>query len=276
MGKYIGGISDALRKSINLKLWLYFLVITVIAVIAAYIAQTAIVDIPLGFFLAPYQGNYAKILADLATVFAISAFFSIINFIASELISAYFDSIALKVAKDAMQAKEVSIESAFKTPKDRIFTLFLAYLAIGFVSAAIFIILLLPSLGNLYQLVQNLMSSDPYALLGFIGNLIIALAVLMLLLIILSPALWLVAPVAILEKENVIGTFRKAFKVGFGTYFQNLAYILMFYSIIFVVALVWLVITYILSWINLILLLIPLILLVPIVLWLMAFSNLAK
>ena len=233
MGKYINGIIEVFKKSFNLKLWLYYLLI-IIAIMVIFSLVLLVVAIPAILITLPYLTNPAKLMTDWLLLVVVYGITFVVFTIITGLIDAYSSGVLLKIAKRPLENKEINLRDSFNVPIGRVATLFLISLLIGVISFVLMIVLLLPSIIEIINILPLLETSN-MAILGkmislvtvIVLNVVLVALLFTVVSIALAPVLMLLAPVAIFENYGIINSIKRAFKLVKGNYLGSMGYIIL-------------------------------------------------
>ena len=264
MGRYIEGVFESFRKSLNVNLWLNSLGINVVAFLATGIIVLLLFAGMIAMLL-PYFGGQAsaielmqKIISDVPKLLITAAVLFFIFLVLSIFVQAYFIGAGLNQGRDFLEGKGLSIFKVLRVQFGRAILEFMVIFIMLILGLALFLMLMLPSLFGIIDFlpkISSLAAQGTQALAGeiypiimlFTLNLIVAVCIVLLLELLLSPFLWCLAPVVFFEKEGFFGSVKRALKLGFSGYLGSLGYILLFCIIVFIVSLPFSIINFIIS-----------------------------
>jgi len=264
MGAYIDGVIESFKHSLNVPLWLYFMLVTIISLIVTGIV--CIVFLLLGIFLASgilgtdilkmildlVAGNAAgysallglsaaltipAVIANLAVVFVV---FFIAWIIVDLLIGSFFEAALFFLARDSLQGAKLDLGSAFSSAKEKFLVLFKVRVLVGIFVSILSLVIFSPLLASIPALMQqmpllSMASGNPgtasSAMLAFIGFFLLAAVlflVLLLVLFFLSPFLTLMVPTAIFSKLGAVDSIRRTIEITKAKYWESLGFLLLF------------------------------------------------
>ena len=244
MTGFIDTLSESFKQTLNWSMWLYFLLVFLIEGIILGIIALIFVFIGFFAFLGPITAvggienvgmlfsNPSFIANSIGTIWILFTVFIII----ATFVEAIFIGMKYHLFNDFLKTGKFNLGKAFQKAKPRILTFFIISLILGLIILAVLALAFAPILFMLPGLISGTVASSNAALIIaplLFSVLLVFLVGLVLLLI--SPMLNLLAPTAFFEEKGAIGTIKKSFELMKANYFGNLAYLILFFLIIFAI-----------------------------------------
>ena len=310
MVSIVDSLVDVFKKSFDLKLWLYFLIIIIIAVIVGWLVQLLTFGIVESIVFAPIQASmmfptatasaeiFSYLLQNIGLIVTLYIAAFAVYFVLMILVDSFFTGLELNLAKDFLGNAGLSLDRVLEKTKPRVITLFKANLLVSILLFALFFVLMLPVLVQLFSVISAASEAGLLALAtdsaaeqqlagGIIGltiNFFLMVVLYSLIVLLLLPFLWLVVTVVLFEKLGAIASIKRAWALAKASYLRNLAYVLLFYVIVILLSLAVLLVMFALFFVlflgglvgMLLGILVLLVLGLGLLLWLVAFSALAQ
>ncbi|GEM_PF-3377759 len=243
--------TEAFKKSLNPRLWLFLLAIELIG-IAAFFAIIFVLLIPAVLVFYVFNLQLVSFV-----LWAILALAGIILFI---YVGAIMSGTMLFLVKDFFETKKILLNEAFNKALARAPALFGVQIILSLLFFAILAVLLLPVLLSIAALIPNLqpqmLLSNPQAIIAPLFS-VLLIGVLMffvfvLVAVLISPFALLLVPVAVFENLSSFGAIKKAFALAKQDYLKKILSVILFSFIVGAISLSFWPLTMLLSFLSMI------------------------
>ncbi len=244
MTSFVDTILESFKQTLNWSMWLYFFLIFFIEGIILGIIALSFVFI--GFFtlLGPITNvggieNIAMLFSDLsfiASSIGILWFLFTVFIIIATFIVAIFTGMRYHLFNDFLKTGKFNLGKSFQKTKPRVFTYFLISIFIGLVILTVFVLAFAPVLFIIPELIGGTVAGPNVALIAPLIFTVLLMFLIGLILLLISPMLNLLAPTVFFEEKGAIDTIKKALELMKANYWGNLAYVILYFLIIFAIS----------------------------------------
>ncbi len=240
MGIVTNALSEVLRKSLDLKAWLYFGVlwfiesIALLLLLVPFAVVLAVFLFSSGFF--DNTSSAFDILSSLMPFFVVLGLIGVIVFFG---LFVFFEGMELHFSREFLSGKKRSLTKAlslaFQRAKQRFWVMFGTKIIISLIMLAIlgvlFAVFVLPVLFHFLPLIEA--SSTNYsALIGSFFSMFLYVLVVVLVLVValflLNPFFVLGLQVSLFEDKGIIESVKRTIRLGKSNYFLNLSFLFLF------------------------------------------------
>jgi len=281
-------IKEAVRASINPRLWFYYLIISVLGYLAIQIVFSLTVGVAIGALvgLVTFQSlqGFQQIMSSPWQLIALLGVASLVYILFAALIGTVLQGLEFNGAKLFLSGTigiTGLLKDSWQKTRPRIVTAFLLSLLVGMISLTVVGLLFVPAIVSGISA-----SSGEFSSIGkTVFWLAAAIIVFLLLAILTAPVLALLSPIVFFERLGAIQTIKLAFLFGTKKYLRNLAFMLVFWLVVVMAVIVFLILLAfaILSFlipviglvIGIVLAIIAVLYLIAVFFWLLAFQVIA-
>lgn len=250
MAGVVQAIEGILKKSFNLKLWIYNLAAYLIPLLLLAVISFVLV------FAGVLIASPMIAVLDIASLIPIILIFGAILLVLFYFFSVLLTGWGMNLNKDFLETGNLSLKDSFHKTTPRLFTAFflkilftiivLLFIAVIFAPFALGFIDSVQSKGIESALLTDIFLEDysfsetMFVLIeGFLENLTSFLAAVFALIIagiVFTPFFLLLEPVVFFENNSVIGTLKRAISLSFANFFRNWGFFLLFYIIVMIIS----------------------------------------
>lgn len=243
MAGVIDSFSFILKKSFDLRLWLYLFIILVLAMI--------------GFVALVFAGIFiGAILFVFLQFTALGLFIYFLLFLVFLVIAILFgaaiNGTSLNLVRDYLERGKIDLSLAFNKAYPRIITSFQVELIAAVFFGIIFLLCFLPFIFSLLNLIESislfsLAFSSPEQIISLflpvLGSFFLGILLFSIFSLIIAPFTVIYKQIPFFESHGAIGSIRRAIFLGKKNYFSNLAFFVLIFIFIGIITLIYVLIS---------------------------------
>ncbi len=237
MNDFIDQLVGSLKQSLDLKLWLYFLLMLILNGLVSFLVFLVFVLAGVVMLVVSLSSvsfaNIPLLLSRLSQflplVFGLALLF-ILWILAMLYVSSLFSAAMFALFNGFLEKKKLSLGHAFETAFARAFTLFKVNLLVSIGLAIALLVVFSPLFFALSQssfVLPNIL--QVFGALAFVGILVLVLLIAVFL---LSPWFSLLTPAVVFGSQGAIDSMKEAFAFVKRDYFGNLVFVIIYMVIV--------------------------------------------
>lgn len=228
-------LSAAIRESISLGLWAFFLMIFAIFFVATMIVQSLTIGVGAGFLLGnlsevPEQA-FSQILSNLGQIVLVMGAALLVYLLIVFLISSVMYGLEFNGARLFLSGTRgigQLLKDSWMATKPRFLTSFFLSLLVGIISLFFVALLFAPAVLSALSVASGNISGLSAAIFWLIIGVVVFIVVAFL----TAPIMALLYPIVFFENLSVTKTIKRAVFLGARNYLRNIAFLLLFWLIL--------------------------------------------